>query len=814
MVPRAPSRIALTLLFLVAASLGADGALADLPEAGAGEKPGSLRVLIDDNYPPYIMRGEEGTLKGILIDQWSLFERETGIDVEIRAGNWADMLEEMASGAGDVIDTIFRTPEREAIFDFAPAYATINVPIFVSDSISGIADATSLKGFVVAVKAGDAAVGILRSKGIETLAEYPSYESVIEGARSGEGQVFCVDDPAARYYIYRGGLEHSFKEAFTLYSGEFHRAVRKGDVRARQIVERGFAGIPARELEAIDEKWMGRRIVPASTLRLVMWIVIAVAALAAFFLATALNLRFLVKRKTGELKKAVEELTDTKDDLEALVKSSPDLLFALDKEGRYLQFHARPEARPYLRPEDFLGKRLDETLPREIAVPAMEAIAKASATGSEQSMEYSLEMPDGIRDFEARFMPMKGQRIFAVVRDVTMENAAEAEAIKSQKLESLGLFAGGIAHDFNNILAAISGNVSLARMAGDDRAKADEFLAKAEAATMRARGLTDQLRTLSRGGEPLRKPADLARIARETAAFALSGQNCALDYQEGEGPFMAMADKGQISQVVQNLVFNASQAMPEGGAVRVRVDRVRNDGDPRASPSAGDFIEISVEDSGQGMPDAVLRRIFDPYYSTRKGGTGLGLSICHTIAKRHGGCVTAESEQGKGSIFRIRVPAMDPGDPAAEEPEADAPEPSDSFVKLPPRSLVMDDEPALRDLMSNLLRACGSRADAAAEGNEGLRLFDAAIASGEPYGLVIADLTVPGGMGGAEMMKRLRAGNARFKSIVMSGYAEKPILAEYLEHGFDGFLKKPFTQAEFRKLLRSLFDGETASAME
>jgi two-component system, cell cycle sensor histidine kinase and response regulator CckA len=776
--------------------------LAFLPRLGAADSPKRLRVLIDDDYPPYIMRSRDGGLQGILIDQWRLFERKTGVGVDINAGNWGKVLAEMNSGEGDVLDTAFYNKERAESLDYLPPYATINVPIFVSNSISGIGDLDSLKGFFVAVKSGDAAIGILHSAGIDTLKEYPSYESIIQAAKANEIHVFCVDEPPALFLIYREGLENSFKETFTLYSGEFHRAVHKGDAATAALVKEGFSKISRGEIKAIEEKWMGRHLNDPAILRRAMWIGVAIASLAVFLLATSLYLRYLVKRRTAELDKAVGELSDTKENLENLLKSNPDYLFVLNAQGRIVEFHSGTKDNLLMEPEEFLGKDVREIMPSEVVIQAFDAMEKARSSKAEASFEYALEIRGDSRQYETRITHMKGARFFVIVRDITRDKAMEAEAIRNQKLESLGLFAGGIAHDFNNILAAISGNISLARMVASDPVKLDSYLDKAESAAIRARGLTDQLRTFSRGGEPVREPADLARLAREIASFALSGQACALKISERDGPFMALVDPGQMAQVIQNIVLNAVQSMPSGGTVELSIERVKIDASiTGCGLPAGGYIRLSIADKGSGIPKGIIDKIFDPYYSTKRGGTGLGLSICHTIVLRHGGNISVSSEEGKGSVFEILVPAME----GPLDDEEATPLPDEERFDLPERVLIMDDESILRDVMIAMLSPFDCVADPAAEGAEGLALFKRALAEDDPYGLVVADLTVPGGMGGAEMMRAMRDTGHSFKSIVVSGYTDTPLLSNFKEHGFDAFLKKPFTRTEFLRVISGLF---------
>ncbi|HPJ56934.1 MAG TPA: transporter substrate-binding domain-containing protein, partial [Kiritimatiellia bacterium] len=187
-----------------------------------------ITVVSDDNYPPYIFRDADGVLRGILPDQWKLWETKTGVRVHLQAMDWAEAQRVMREKRADVIDTIFRTPEREQLYDFTPPYARIRVPVFTHRSLGGIADPSSLRGFTIGVKVGDSVIGILAGHGIDSLREYPSYEAIVQAAREDELRVFSVDEPAAVYYLYKFGIEDQFRSSFVLYTGEFHRAVHKG----------------------------------------------------------------------------------------------------------------------------------------------------------------------------------------------------------------------------------------------------------------------------------------------------------------------------------------------------------------------------------------------------------------------------------------------------------------------------------------------------------------------------------------------------------------------------------------------------------
>ncbi|TBR16385.1 MAG: transporter substrate-binding domain-containing protein [Rugosibacter sp.] len=229
---------------------------AALATTAAHDSP--LRVVMDDNYPPYVIRDANGVVEGLLIDEWRLWEKKTGIKVDITATDWAKAQQIMQAGGADVIDTIFRTPARERLYDFSAAYADLPVGIYTHAGIGGIHNPASLHGFLVGVKAGDACIDRLAHFGITTLKTYPSYQAVVDAAIASQVRVFCIDEPPANYLLHRVNAAGNFRLAFTLYTGQFHRAVHQGDAATLARIEQGFAAISSTEREALRDKWMGK----------------------------------------------------------------------------------------------------------------------------------------------------------------------------------------------------------------------------------------------------------------------------------------------------------------------------------------------------------------------------------------------------------------------------------------------------------------------------------------------------------------------------------------------------------------------------
>ncbi len=383
-----------------------------------------------------------------------------------------------------------------------------------------------------------------------------------------------------------------------------------------------------------------------------------------------------------------------------------------------------------------------------------------------------------------------------VITDITARKKMEEEILKAQKLESLSILAGGIAHDFNNILTGILGNISFAGMLLDrEPLRAAERLAEAEQASLRAKDLTHQLLTFSKGGSPIRSLRDIKSLIEEAARFATRGSIVSLRFEIAQDLWAAEVDEGQINQVVNNLVINAVQAMPEGGTITIRADNIVLREGEKPFLKAGNYVRISIQDQGMGIPAHLLGKIFDPFFTTKQKGSGLGLSTVYNIIRNHNGSIALDSTLGAGSAFTFHLPASSQTIPRAVET-------GDITERFDARVLVMDDEPMVRDLAGVILRSLGCTVQCAEDGQAMLKMYREAKDSGEPYDLVIMDLTVPGGMGGKEAIKELLSFDPGAKAIVSSGYSNDPIMAECLRYGFTAILVKPYRIKEMFEALR------------
>jgi CheY-like chemotaxis protein len=378
------------------------------------------------------------------------------------------------------------------------------------------------------------------------------------------------------------------------------------------------------------------------------------------------------------------------------------------------------------------------------------------------------------------------------VLDITEKKKLEEEVLRTKKLESIGVLAGGIAHDFNNILSGILGNISLARLYSDETSRSVELLLEAEKAVARARDLTQQLLTFSKGGVPVLRASSVMEVIRDSTNFVLRGSKVTCRFSAPLELWSVMIDPGQIGQVVHNLILNSEQAMPMGGAIEVTAENRSVAADSEQLLEPGNYVRITLRDEGTGIHPDHLAKVFDPFFTTKHKGSGLGLATAHSIIEKHHGHITVQSEMGSGTTFTIHLPA------SVEKVETTGQiEPVDLAGQG--RILLMDDEQMIRDVAGMMLEKLGYEVEYSVDGAHALETYRT---STTPFDAVILDLTVPGGKGGRETISELLSLDPSARVIVSSGYSNDPTLADYEQLGFAGVIVKPYDIEELGKILQ------------
>jgi PAS domain S-box-containing protein len=397
-----------------------------------------------------------------------------------------------------------------------------------------------------------------------------------------------------------------------------------------------------------------------------------------------------------------------------------------------------------------------------------------------------------------------GMRLRIAVNNITEAKRLENEIIKAKKLEATALLAGGIAHDFNNFLAVILGNLEMAQsdmLIGRSIAKE---LQTAREACLSAGTLTRKFLTFSAGGEPLKELIPVEAFITDAVSLALAGSPVNFECSFPEGLRPVEVDAGQMTQAIANVISNAREAMPQGGLIRIRAENLDSvPGENRQVPDNQDakYVKVSIQDQGVGIAEDILPQVFDPYFSSKEmgqeKGMGLGLTVAYSIIKNHGGSIDIASQPNIGTTVSMYLPAIDRQIVA---PEAGA--------ELTPMAnnkiLVMDDEAMLRDVTRDILEIVGYQVETACNGEEAIELYSQAQLGGAPFGAVILDLTIKGGMGGKETIKRLQEIDPDIRAIVVSGYSNDPVMANFKEYGFFDALHKPYRLEDLERSLRAV----------
>jgi two-component system cell cycle sensor histidine kinase/response regulator CckA len=515
-----------------------------------------------------------------------------------------------------------------------------------------------------------------------------------------------------------------------------------------------------------------------------------------------------------ELLRVQEELVETRDRYVDLYDFAPVGYLTVDDKNRIVEANLTAAGLLGMERQTLSGQPFSDFIFHEDQDIFYRHFKALLASTKRPGFEVRMRQKDAGEPFWAKLecLPIEkkhrsGNCIRIALHDVTEAKRLEDGIVNAKKLEATAQFAGGIAHDFNNLLTIILGNLEMALDEMPvDRPPVSQKLRNAQKAALSAADLTRKFLTFSSGGEPFKKTASVEALIAEWASLTLAGSNVDFECAFPDELWFVEVDSAQMAQAIGNVVTNAREAMPQGGMVRIRAENA-----PQLPGKNGDlpdgrdtkYVKISIQDQGVGIPKDLLPRVFDPYFSSKEmgkiKGLGLGLAIAYSIIKRHGGSIDIASRQNVGTTVSIYLPAGDK-ELVAQESTAR------KVLPFNRKILVMDDEELLRDVTRSILERLGYEAEVACDGEEAIQIFSKAKESGSPFGLVILDLTIKGGIGGKETIKRLKELDPDVRAIVASGYSSDPVMANFREYGFDDALQKPYRLIDLRKALGETVD--------
>ncbi len=475
----------------------------------------------------------------------------------------------------------------------------------------------------------------------------------------------------------------------------------------------------------------------------------------------------------------------------------------------------------YDSPEEMHGKSMRQFhLSEERYIEVGKKFHDSLISGEQIQIEYQLRKKDG----EALWCSISGKAldqssppdlkkgVVWIVDDISQRKKMEEQLLKNQKLESIEILTGGLAHDFNNIITAILGNINLSMANIDPESSAYSFLLPAKKASLRAKDLTRKLQTFSQESVPNRHRTALDALIMDSAKSVLAEHSVNIRYKFQNELWPAEVDSKQISKVIRSLLKNCVEAMPGGGDIFISCSNFQNN-DEFAELKAKHYVKTTITDTGHGISSALIDKIFDPYFTTRtrdsNKGRGLGLATVHSIIKRHKGFISINSQENNGATVTLYLVASPPSKPNEEDTCCNQIIPS--FVSGKGRVLVMDDNEDIRELILQMLTLIGYTVDVAVDGDDAISQYRANLNTDEQFDVVIMDLTIPDGMGGADAMQSLLQLDRNVVAIVSSGDPHDPVMKNFEKHGFAASISKPFDFAELHKTLSSVLNREPIS---
>jgi len=782
-------------------------------------KPERISVVIDNKYPPYSFIDENGSLVGISIDYWREWEKKTGVRVDITGTDWIDAQKRMEAGEFDVIDTMFYTEERSRKYDFSKPYARIDVVIFFDKGISGITDVKSLQGIGVGVKSGDADVDFLHKNGVEYLVEFKSYEDIIIAAKERRIRIFVIDKPPGIYFLLKHNLGDEFRYSEPLYYGEFHRAVKKGNKDLLSLIETGFDRMDESEKRSIEERWLGRDINGRNLngyLKILLFAVITLSVMLAGIYVWVISLRRAVERRVEELRiekerseRIARELIESEKRFANLYQNILDIIFTIRLDGKILDLNPKGLEQIGYSEKDLEKLYIQDIIP-ESEWPQLEEAIRKRLEGDNSPFVFTIISKKGERfivETRGTILNKDGKpyAIQGIARDITLQKKMEEQLLESQKLESIGLLAGGIAHDFNNILMSVINYIEFIKK---DYGNKDAFFSDIQHlrnSAERAVKLVQQLLGFSRKQMILPSPLDINELISRFANSVLKylGENIKIELSLTSGRPYIYADKSQVEQMLMNLALNSRDAMPGGGRLTFSTEVVdlkdEAEGEKRFS---GEYVLVSVSDTGCGIPEENLKKVFEPFFTTKPvgKGTGLGLSMVYGAMQQNKGFVRILSRLNAGTTVKLYFPLYK--EAALKKEDKIRPQIGNTYLPEYSTILLVEDNAEVREVLKTILRRNNFNVIEASNFDEAVVQYNN---NSDLIRLVICDIVMPD-RSGVNLRDFINKNYGQVKFLFITGYSEEILKSKGVNLADCEILYKPFDSEKILMAINRLIE--------
>ena len=754
----------------------------------------AITVGMDSNYPPWEFIDENGHPAGFNVDITKAIARELNLNIIFYAGDWADMQTMLQRGDIDVIQGMFYSLNRAVYNDFTTPYINASQIVVTRKHDSVVIDSEEdLKNMTVLVQKADIMHEYAEELGIEHIITYETTEAALSDLVDCKGDCALLNRIQAMYLIKKNRW-NELALGIHLRDHEYCYAVYKDNNHMLTIFDEGLNIIrQSNEYRHIKSKWFStyESFLITPLIRIIgIFITIGIIAL-----TIVITWNYLLKKR---IERAKGELKRTEENYSELYSTMAQGVVYYSRNGHMIEANPAAEHILGISKKDMISKskpfRAIDANGNDLPYdqhPAEISMRKGSIVTDFIMGVYNYEKMDYVWIIiNAKPLFKMGEsepyQVYTTFQDITELRKAQLELSKMDRLSSLGQLAGGIAHDYNNILTVILGNISLIEQETDNE-DIVHYTQDAINAVETARDLTHQLITFASGGEPLLQIFPIRDILRDVGDFCIHGSNSLILYNIEDDLWNAEIDPSQIKQVIQNIIINAVQAMPDGGEIIISAYNKYIDNNDMNLPD-GHYISIEIADNGIGINTNIMNRIFDPYFTTKQYGNGLGLAMASSIIKRHYGHIDVNSEINKGTTFTILLPATE-----KEAENKDKTVNNDVFSAVKQGNiLVMDDEIMIRKLAGKILGKAGYTVVTAENGEDAVCLYKEAYNADNAFDCVILDLTIPGGMGGREASEHILAINSNAKLIVSSGYSEDGIMSDYSIYGFSNAIVKPY----------------------